>query len=372
MNTLEEEIFRYTELSDAEQRAVEERVSGRSKYRALLDEVKRLEAELRRVQLPDVTDSESDLPDAVLALYALHTVSDTRSSHSERLQQLFADIEARLEDDPVLRERVEPMIDRAHTLDDTFDLAKHMQSVTGVDMESLPPREASADAIAQNDVAQASEPSHASGSSLYGSAPSTPRDDRSPAEPGDGDKQHRISEQVWHAVQYAAMAVVALLLVYGGLLGVSLATQSSAEQLAVLDPDETEIEGYQVRTRSAVRNELSGNDERFLHALQLLQDAYSAPLGLFPQFDQDYVEEAQDLLEQVVENEDSGSFLQLEASFFLAKTHLAQHDIEPARRSLKRVVMGEGRRINEAAQMLKTLQEEYPMEEPTLPEDAQL
>lgn len=373
MNTLEEKIFRYAELSDAEQRAVEERVSGRPEYQALLNEVKRLESELRRVQLPDAAaDSESDLPNAVLALYALHTVSRTRSANGERLQQLFADIEARLGEDSVLHERVQPMIDRAQMLNDTFDLVEHMQSVTGMDMESLPLHEASSDGISENDIAQASEPPNAFESSLHGSAPSAPREDRSSVEPGGKDKRNRVSEQMWHAARYAAIAVVALLLVYGGLLATSLATQSPAERLAVLDPSETEIEGYQVRTRSATRSEPSDNDERFLHALQRLQDAYSAPLGLFPRFDQDHVEEAQDLLKQVVESEDSGSFLQLEASFFLAKTHLAQHDIEPARQLLKRVVIGEGRRINEATEMLKTLQDEYPMEEPTLPEDAQL
>lgn len=371
MNTIERDIFRYAELSEAEQRAVEERVAGHPDHQALLREVKRLEAQLRRVQLPDAhATALNDLPDALLALYALHTVNQTRTSQSERLQQFFEDVEARLETDASLLERVQPMMDRARALDDAFDLAEHMQSVTGVDVKALPtqattPLDPAADSVDDGDT-PAQDPAQ------DGASPAL-RDGRSPAKPGpEGEGRHRISEQIWGAVRYVAVAAAVLMMAYGGLWAVSMATQSPAERMAALDPEETEIEGYQMRTRSATETELSSNDERFLQALQSLQEAHTAPLGLFPRFDTQRVQDAQQLLEQVVEDEENGSFLQLEASFFLAKTYLAQRDIEPARDALKRVVMGEGRRINEATQMLRTLQDEYPMDEPTLPEDVQL
>lgn len=367
MNTLEEHIFCYADLSEAEQRAVEERVAGRPKYQTLLDEVKRLEMQLRSVQLPDASAPESDWPDAVLALYALHTASQTQEENQVALQQFFAEVEVRLDDDAALRSRVQPMIERAQALNDSFDVGTHFESTTGFDLDALPTYEG--DSMSESDLASGS-----AGAAWENGEQGAGRSTRPPADPeGNGSTgRHRISEQVWGAARYVAIAMVSLLVVYGGLLTVSTFMQSPAEQMAAIDPDETEIEGYQVRTRSATANEPTSADERFLQALEALQEAHYAPLGLFPQFDQERVQEAQDLLRQVVESEDSGSFLQLEASFFLAKTYLAQSDIEPAREALKRVVMGEGRRIDEATQMLETLQAEYPMEAPTPPDDAQL
>jgi TolA-binding protein len=378
MNTLEHDIFQYPDLSEDEQQSVEERTAGQPEYKALLDEVKRLDAELRCVQVPDVSDADADdIPSALLALYALDVADPIGTSHSEALKHLFADLKERLSHDDALRERLEPMIDRARALDTTFDVNRHLQDVTGIDLDAVPRHQS--DAETRDHAARNPSSTPKTSSTPTNSEPSDASSP--PVKPADRGPLRRDSEErtsgrdtvarMWKVGRYAAAVVAAVLIAYGGLLAVSMATQSPAERLAVLNPDEMRIEGYQVRTRSAVA-EPAGNDERFLRALRQLSDAYRAPLGLFPRFDANRVQEAQDALEHVVENEDAGSFLQLEASFFLAKTYLAQSDIESARRELKRVVMGEGRRIDEATRMLRSLQRHYPMEEPTLPEGVQL
>lgn len=384
MNTLEDTIFRYTDLSEGEQRALEDRVADRPEYRALLDEVKHLEAALRRLRLPDAAaEAANALPPDLLALYALDAAGSVRTSTRDALQPFFASVEARLAHDEALQQRVQPMIDRARSLDETFDVQRHLHELTGIDLESMPvyatddtddteppAPEGTAQSPNGRDAREALGPS---GTSPNASAARTQRGSVSRARGDTAAKStgSAVTSRVWHGVRSAAIAAAVVIVAYAALLGVSLATQSPAEQMAVLDPDEMQIEGYQMRTRSATAAPRT-NDERFLRALQVLDAAHSAPLGLFPTFDADEVQEAQDLLQSVVENEEAGSFLQLEASFFLAKTHLAQSDIEPARSALKRVVMGEGRRLNEAAQMLESLQRHYPMEEPTLRDGVQL
>ncbi|PEN08821.1 hypothetical protein CRI93_03455 [Longimonas halophila] len=371
MNTLEHDIFRYVDLSDAEQRAVEKRVAERPEYEALLAEVKQLEAELRRVRLPNVSEEGGEsVPLSLLALYAIDRARSARASDREALQPFFEEVEARLAHDTDLQRRLQPMIDRAKELDDTFDVANHLQSVTGIDLEAVPVHDTS-DSNNENDDGPSTTALGTNGHASVGTASSS-RDSRG-ATPrkGQNEPPHRASGQVWRAARYAAMIAAVLLVAYGVLLGISIATQAPAERMAVLNPDEMHVEGYQVRTRSATAAPRS-NDERFLQALEVLRASHSAPLGLFPQFNEAQVQEAQNLLTTVVDNEEAGSFLQLEASFFLAKTHLAQSEIEPARQALKRVVMGEGRRIDEATRMLESLQRHYPMEEPTLPEGAQL
>lgn len=377
MNTLEHDIFRYVDLSDAEQRAVEKRVAEHPEYEALLTEVKQLEAELRRVRLPSAADKEEAMPGALLALYAIDRAHSAHVTDRGALRPFFEDVEARLAYDTDLQHRMQPMIDRAQELDDAFDVTSHLQAVTGIKLESVPVHDNAErgdenGAIASTGVPVENVPEENRRKNAT-TAPSSSRANRGAASRNAHTESPRhISEQVWLGMRYAAMTAALLLVVYGGLLGISIATQAPAERMAVLDPDEMKVEGYQVRTRSATAAPRS-NDERFLRALDVLQSAHSAPLGLFPRFNEAEVREAQDLLTTVVDNEEAGSFLQLEASFFLAKTHLAQSEIEPARAALKRVVMGEGRRINEATRMLESLQRHYPMEDPSvLPEGAQL
>lgn len=377
MNTLEHDIFRYVDLSDAEQRAVEKRVAERPEYEALLAEVKQLETELRRVRLPNASDADETMPESLLALYAIDRARSAQAADREALRPFFEDVEARLAHDTDLQRRVQPMIDRAKELDDAFDVTSHLQAVTGIDLETVPVRD-NAEHGDENDAASSAG---APVKNVHGRngrkntrmASSSSRADRGAASrTTETTSPGRVSDQVWTGMRYAAVIAAVLLVVYGGLLGISMATQAPAERMAVLDPDEMEVEGYQMRTRSATTAPRS-NDERFLQALEVLQAAHRAPLGLFPRFNEAEVQEAQDLLTEVVDNEETGSFLQLEASFFLAKTHLAQSEIEPARQALKRVVMGEGRRINEATRMLESLQRHYPMEAPAaLPEGAQL
>jgi len=72
-------------------------------------------------------------------------------------------------------------------------------------------------------------------------------------------------------------------------------------------------------------------------------------------------------LEQVVAREPTGSFLAMEARFFLAKTHLAQEQPGAAREQLQVLARVDNRRAEEAVEMLQGLQEVAPVAEPDAP-----
>jgi tetratricopeptide (TPR) repeat protein len=161
--------------------------------------------------------------------------------------------------------------------------------------------------------------------------------------------------------RWAAAAVVLVAVLYGGLYGISRATQSSLERLAVVEASETQIEGYALTTRGAsATSDVDSSGALYLDALRTLREARESTLGLFPRYNIDELSRAETLLQQVIEREGPRSFLQVEAYFFLGKVHLAQGNIEAARSNFQTVALREGRRSMEATEILAELQEEYP------------
>lgn len=349
MDKVEQQIFRYGELSDTERDALEQAVAQTPDLQKLLDEVKRLENEFRSVYIP--SPESHSVPDALLALYAVHEAHDIASS--EALSPFFSKLEDRLSTDAELASRLRPMQERAREAQQTFDLAQHFASVTGHTLEDLP---------VQGEL-EKSNPSSA--------AERTTKADRATRSPQRPSNRSEVRDRFVSYAWYAGIATAAAILLYGVLFVFSMATQSPAERMAVLDSAEMQIEGYQVRTRSAVEA-TADNDERFLMALHLLDEAHSSILGLFPRFDPAKIEEARDLLQQVVDAEEPSSFLQLEAYFFLGKTHLSQEEVESARTAFQRVVVNEGRRAPEASRLLEEIERHYPVEVDFIPEEHSL
>lgn len=323
MDNIEQHIIRFASLPEAEQEEVEAYVDDHPKWRALLADVKAIEAMRREV--PALLDVDEEM----LAYYVV--VQQSALGASPALRRHFEDVEDRLASDARLRARYEALAERLQAFADELDPTAQFERLTGF---RVPASSRSADPPVQRSADSAS---------------------------GDKEESARIG---WlpRAVQWAAAAVVLMALLYGALFGISRTMQSDIERLALVDISETQIEGYQLTTRgtATAAGESQSTDALYLQALRTLRGARTSTLGLFPRYDQEQLGQAEQLLHQVIEREEAQSFLQLEAYFFLGKVHLAQGNIEAARSSFRTVAVSEGRRAHEAVEILTVLQETHP------------
>jgi len=321
MNDIETKILQFASLSTEEQRRVETYVDTHPEWRSFLEEVKTLEA---------LRDDMASLPhtdDDVLAYYVVAT--HTPLNPSARLGRVFAELETKLDTDAALRERYEALVARLDTIGEAIDPVAHFESLSGF---RLDPDETSSQHAADEGGR---------------SAPGSEQDARIVMLP--------------RAMRWVAAAVVLVAALYGGLYGVSRATQSDIERLALVDASETRIEGYTLTTRGAsATGAADTSGALYLDALRTLQESRESTLGLFPRYNPDKLTRAEELLQQVIEREGARSFLRVEAYFFLGKVHLAQGNIEAARSNFQTVALREGRRSMEATEILTKLQQEYP------------
>lgn len=356
MNRTEQRILSYPHLPRGEQRDVETYVEENPKWAPLLREVQMIESLASSVDPPEAPSSTgaSKLvsPD-VLATYvvARHFASPDSSS---RITTAFRDIEDRLAEDDDLRQRAEEMQRRIEEVEETVDPLRHFAHVTGRDPGSMSD---ASDALPSADDRPpvSNEQQEAPG-----------RDDRSrqpgaEREPDRGPK--RGMPPISRPARWAMAAVALCVVVYGLLYAASWSTQSPVDRLAVMDVSTDVIEGYQTRVRSPMPQASADTtpDDLYLRALPLLRNARTSTLGLFPHFDLRKLREAESLLQRVVDQTESGSFLQIEAYFYLGKINLAQGEVETARAQFKEVVRREGRRAESAYQILKELEEVRPV-----------
>jgi len=157
-----------------------------------------------------------------------------------------------------------------------------------------------------------------------------------------------------------SIAIAATVLVlYAMLWGISEMTTPTHERLAAIDADELYVEGFGA-TRSSPNEATAadappGADVLYLEALEHLRYARSDVLGLFPRYDQEALSKAETRLRSVIDAEEAGSFVQLDAYYFLGKIHLARGEEEEARVAFLRVVRGEGRNAPSASGILQEL-----------------
>ena len=340
MKEIEQHILNYRELSPEEREAVEAYVAEHPEWTSLLREVKGLEALAEEARLFDAPeDAENALAYYVVARH-LHP-----GGLSPALRELFADLEARLDTDAELRARCEAMEARLQEVMDAIDPVAHFEQLTGRQLKNRGSGGANGSADAPDETQTAPDrPPKSSGTSF-------------------GVRVKRVS-------RWVGMAAVALAAFYGVLFTASKLSQSEVEALSFVAMSEMELEGYSVRTRSASpspEEEAPSTDVLYQRALSALQSAQTSTLGLFPRFDEQELSRAESLLQQVVEQEEENSFLQLEAYFFLGKAHLAQGKVDSARADFKRVVIGEGRRTQDASAILERLQQIAPAEHGATP-----
>jgi len=326
MENIEQQILRFNELSMEEQQAIEAYVEMHPEWRSFWEEVKALHALREEMQL------FQDVDDEALAYYVVAQHFDVVGD-SAALQRVFDRVEERLSNDPGLHARYSELVQRLENLTATLDPIAQFEELSGFCLSPEEGVEAASGAPGREAVPGAR-------SSSRRSAPIF---------------------TLSRAVRWAAAAVVLVAAVYGALFTVSYFTQSRIEQLALVDLSETEIGGYQLVTRGGQASiDSLSTDALYLHALQTLRAARITTLGLFPRYDRQRLTEAEDLLQRVIEREPSRSFLQIEAYFFLGKVHLAQGEIEAARSNFQTVIHHEGRRTQEAVEILTVLQEQYP------------
>ena len=348
MNTVKEKILSYPHLSPSEQREVEGYVEDHPEWGELLRTVRTLE-ELARTA--EVLEGSEKTESSLLANYVvLKHLSP--GSFPAALREPFARLEQQIEHDAELRAQVETMRQRVESAEASVDASTHFEELTGhrLSAEDAPVR------LEENGTAAPAPP--AGSPSAEGRDHS---DDRPPA--GSSQRDEVATRILSGPARWAMAAVVLVFALYGGLYAASWASQSTLDRLARVDVDEDVVESYQPRLRSPMattaRNDTTP-DDLYLQALPLLRSARTSTLGLFPHVDHRKLREAEGLLRRVVDQTDSGSFLQLEAHFYLGKINLSQGEVEAAREHFKIVVRQEGRRTTEAYQILKRLEETYP------------
>ncbi len=324
MNDVEEQILSYPHLSEEEQHEVEAYVESNPEWAPLLRDVRSIEHLSANVQ--------ADLPSgALLATYVV-----VQHLHPEEvppgLQRAFSKLEARIEDDESLQREVEAARRRLKAAESAIDPVSHFEALTAHELETEVVPERTEDPEPASTATQKTTPS--------------------------------LLEVILNLPRLARRGmVVALVLVgaYGALYGVSQATQSTLNRLAAVEISDQVVENY---ANAEMRSPMPGTDtasvdDRYLDALSALQEARVSTLGLFPRYDSEVLNRADRRLDEVLAQVEPGSFLALEAHFYLGKISLAKEEVDAAQRHFKTVVKNEGRRADEAYQILKTLQQEY-------------
>jgi hypothetical protein len=288
-------------------REVEAYVESNPEWMPLLQDVRSIERLAER--------TEVDRPsDALLATYVT-----VQHLHPEavppRLQDAFAELEARIEEDEAVRRDVDAARRRMREAEATVDPVSHFESLAD----------------------------HTLGAETASEPWSSLRD---------------VFLNMPMFLRGGAVAAVVVVGLYGGLYGVSSALQSPADRLAAVEVSSQVTDNY---ASTNLRNPVSESgtasvDEQYLEALSTLRKARTSTLGLFPHYDQEALARAEKTLSRVLERVEPGSFLALETRFYLGKIALAQKEV--AARHFKAVVKGEGRRADEAYDILKALQQE--------------
>ena len=334
MDDVKEQILSYSNLSIEERREVDAYVEDHPEWAPLLRDVRSLESLRReRSEAPD----DASLLSTYVAVQHFHP--DTVPSH---LQEAFRRLEERFEKDPALRVRADELRQQLETKEAELDPASHFEELTG---HSLVPDESGQENAAE--ALSATERAH----------------DRNTAPASRSLLDHLL--QLPLALRLGGAAAVLLLGTYAVLFAVSTASQTTLDRLATVRMSDQMVESYYTaNTRSATpTSDTASASDLYLRALSSLRDARTSTFGLFPNYNPDSLQKVESTLTQVLEETDNDSFLALEAQFYLGKTYLAQGRVPDARACFTTVVELEGRRAQEAQNILETLREEYPAQQ---------
>jgi hypothetical protein len=331
MQNVEEQILSYPHLSAERQREIESYVEDHPEWASLLQDVRALESFEPNVEGESILDP---LLTTYVVVQRLHP-----KEVPSGLQRAFRRFEQRMAEDPTLRERVESVRTRLAAAEAKVDPVSHFEALTGHSLEAAPPK--------------APSPAEAT-------APTT--------EASSDHKETPLRDVVDHALQlplvlrWAGAAIAVLLGAYITVFAASEASTTTLDRLAAVDVSNQVVGNYaSTATRSAVPDpDTLTTDQLYVDGLTAARQARTSTLGLFPDYDPEKLDRAETLLNRVLDRSASGSFLSLEAQFYLGKVYLAQGRIQLAQERFGTVVEQEGRMAAEARDILTALAEEYP------------
>ena len=331
MQNVEEQILSYPHLPVEKQREVEGYVEAHPEWASLLQDVRAIESLVKE----DGERSSDPLVTTYVVAQHLHP-----EEVSSTLQASFRRLEQKMEGDPALRERVEAARQRLKEAEAVLDPVAKFESLTDHSLGD-----------------ERQEPSTANAAASRRETAS----DREPATPIQAFVDEILRLPL--AMRWAGAAVALLLGAYVVLFAASTASQSTLDRLAAVNVSNQVVNNYaSSATRGAAPSpDTLTADQLYVDALSVVRNARTSTFGLFPSYDSEKLDRAEQLLNQVLDRTEPGSFLALEARFYLGKVYLAQEKIEPARSSFKTVVEREGRLSIKARDILETLQEEYPV-----------
>jgi hypothetical protein len=395
MEPLEERILHYPDLPPEQQEAVAARASDDPEHAALLEHVRALERLFEQARAlsslsaaaaaatgehaPSPGEDDSSMDEA-LAFF----LTTPREALPPALQDDFDRVAAALEEadeTSALRKRRAAVAKRLRALEEqSADAPDHFASLTGHDVSPsngyARPDDTRPDDTRPDDAdapGRVEEPTRAAQTSTTTARARKREADRT------AERRTPGTPRLWppaawpKAARYAGAAALAVLVLYGGLRAAGRLSQSKMERLASMEEERLRVEGYpggseSLRLRGGAASESSSEssspadssrlDQRYLRALRSLRAARTTTLGLFPRYDAEALRRAEGRLEAVVEEAQAGSFLHLEALFFLGKARLAQGDKAGATRALRRVAGGGGRLTPEAQDLLNALYED--------------
>lgn len=324
MENVEEQILSYPHLSAEKKREVEAYVESNPRWAPLLRDIRAVES----------FGLGNGIPANVQNLLRAYVVAQhVEQDRSDSFDEVFASLEHALDDGGDLEARVDTIRERLKRAEATLDPVSHFESLTG---RSLPPEPSSTDA-----------PSSISPS----------RDDPRAA-PSLLDRFLGLPR----VLQGGGVALTLLLVTYVALFAASWASQSPLDRMATVDVSGQMVESYYSTNTRGAAPAADGKpaSSLYLQTLLTLRNARTSTFGLFPHYHADSLQKATDGLERVVDRTDPRSFLALEARFYLGKIHLAQRDLAEARDCFQIVVEEDGRRAEDARQILQTLETTYP------------
>lgn len=300
MLSIQEKILLYFDLPEEEQAELLLQVSGNTELEALYAESQALHS-LLAASAQDVIPDASALTDFVLysAMKAGNPPAD--------LAAHYANIESAVRENPALLAQVETIRTSLRRLTETAE-----------------------DPIARFDRLTAGP--------------------QAPAMKAASDREaiaRRKSMRILRPMRWALAACVALVAVYGVLAIFSWQFQSERTQLSALH---NAADVFQEMTFRGESSEPASDalDE----SLELLQQARTSTLGLFPSYDEERLEAAAVLAEQVALVREEPTLRSLRANYILGKIRTYQGRDAEATEALQKVVDGQGEGAEDARRLL--------------------
>lgn len=331
MENIEEQILSYPHLSAEKKREVESYVETHPRWASLLRDVRAFE------EVGTDNGTAAGTHRVVRAFLVAQHVEETPAGVFEGCAHLKHTL-AETDEMKALADDIQRRIQRAES---EIDPVSHFESLTG---RSL------------SENAESSSDQEASTPSRSGHDPRSTEDD--PRSIRSFLDRLRGLPMV---LQGAGAVLVLLLVTYAALFAASWASQSPLDRMATINVSGQMVESYySTNTRGTSR---AADEETassiYLETLSTLRGARASTFGLFPHFKADSLEQAKQGLKRVLDRTPEGSFLALEAHFYLGKVHLAQRDLAEARGCFRIVVEGSGRRADDARRILNTLETTY-------------